>query len=153
MIPEKVQQVLDRYALQAIEFEAGSTPTAPLAAQALGVAVGAIAKSLLLRGKNKKLFLTVVPGDKKISSSKLKALLETKIRMATPEETVQATGFHPGGVCPFGIEDIPVYLDQGLQAYETIYPAAGTDASGVPLTFTQLQEITAARVCDCTREV
>jgi prolyl-tRNA editing enzyme YbaK/EbsC (Cys-tRNA(Pro) deacylase) len=69
MIPEKVKAVLVRYALRAIEFEAGSTPTAPLAAQALGVAVGAIAKSLLLLGKDKKLYLAVVPGDQKISSS------------------------------------------------------------------------------------
>jgi prolyl-tRNA editing enzyme YbaK/EbsC (Cys-tRNA(Pro) deacylase) len=72
--------------------------------------------------------------------------------MSSPEETAQATGFYPGGVCPFGIDDIPIYLDRGLESYEKIYPAAGTDASGVPMTIAQLLEITAGQICDCTRD-
>jgi prolyl-tRNA editing enzyme YbaK/EbsC (Cys-tRNA(Pro) deacylase) len=150
MIPEKVQKVLETHHLKAIEFEMGSTPTAPLAAQALCVTVGQIAKSLLFRGKNGRFYLVVCPGDRKISSSKLKQAIGVKSRMTTPDETLSATDYLPGGVCPFATQGIDILLDEHLGEYETIYPAAGTDASGVPMTFEQLKEITRGRVADLT---
>jgi len=150
MIPDKVKKVLEVYNLKAIEFEAGSTPTAPLAAKALGVTVGQIAKSLLFHGKNGRFYLVMCPGDRKVSSSKLKQAIGVKSRMSTKEETLSTTGFLPGGVCPFGIQGIDILLDEHLMEYETIYPAAGTDASGVPMTFNQLREITKGRVADLT---
>ena len=151
MIPEKVSTVLVAHALKVIEFEPGSTATSPLAAEQLGVSVGQIAKSLLFLGKDGRFFLLVCPGDRKVSSSKLKATIGVKTRMARYEETRSATGFEPGGVCPFGIDgDIRILIDEGLAQYETIYPAAGTSASGVPMTFAQLVAITGGQVGDFT---
>ena len=150
MLPDKVRQVLETHGLKAIEFEEGSTPTSVLAAQKLGVAVGNIAKSLLFVGKDGRYRLLVCPGDRKVSNSKLKAALGVKSRMATAEETLAATGFKPGGVCPFGLEGIEILLDQSLADYGTLYPAAGTDSSGVPLDFQTLQRITAGRLVDCS---
>jgi prolyl-tRNA editing enzyme YbaK/EbsC (Cys-tRNA(Pro) deacylase) len=150
VIPEKVRRVLDAHGLEAIEFEEGSTPTAPLAAEKLGVGVGNIAKSLLLIGKDGRYFLVVCPGDRKVSNSKLKGVVGVKTRMAGPEEVQRLTGFPPGGVCPFGVQGVDILLDEHLGEYETIYPAAGTDASGVPMSFGQLKRITGGRVCDLT---
>ncbi len=150
MLPDKVRRVLDAHNLKAIEFEEGSTPTSVLAAQKLGVAVGNIAKSLLFLGKDGRYRLLVCPGDRKVSNSKLKAALGVKSRMATGEETLAATGFKPGGVCPFGLEGIEILLDQSLADYGTLYPAAGTDSSGVPLDFETLKRITGGRQCDCS---
>jgi len=151
MIPEKVAQVLAAHGLRAIEFAPGSTATAPMAAAQLGVEVGQIAKSIFLLGKDGRHFMLLAPGDRKISSAKLKAALGTKTRMTRPEETLAATGFEAGGVCPFGIEaSITVLLDQGLVQYEKIYPAAGTSGSGVPMTFDQLVAVTGGKVGDFT---
>ena len=151
MIPEKVSTVLAAHGLRAIEFEPGSTATSPLAAEQLGVSVGQIAKSLLFLGKDGRFFLLVCPGDRKVSSSKLKAAIGVQTRMARYEETRSATGFEPGGVCPFGIDgDIRILIDEGLAQYETIFPAAGTSASGVPMTFAQLVAITGGQVGDFT---
>ena len=150
MIPEKVKTVLEAYNLKATEFEEGSTSTARDAAEKLGVSVGQIAKSLLFIGKNNQFYIVLCPGDRKISSSKLKSVLGVKSRMANAEETFQATGFYPGGVCPFGIEGIDIYIDQSLNQYDRVYPAAGNNASGVPMTFEQLVEITGGTLCDCT---
>jgi prolyl-tRNA editing enzyme YbaK/EbsC (Cys-tRNA(Pro) deacylase) len=151
MIPEKVSSVLAAHNLTAIEFEPGSTATSPQAAEQLGVSVGQIAKSLLFLGKDGRFFLLVCPGDRKVSSSKLKAATGVKTRMARYEETRSATGFEPGGVCPFGIDgDIRILIDEGLAQYETIYPAAGTSASGVPMSFAQLVAITRGQVGDFT---
>jgi prolyl-tRNA editing enzyme YbaK/EbsC (Cys-tRNA(Pro) deacylase) len=150
MIPEKVRIVLEAHTLEAIEFEEGSTSTARAAAEKMGVMVGQIAKSLLFIGKNKQFYLVLCPGDRKISSSKLKSVLGVKSRMANAEETFQATGFHPGGVCPFGIAGIDIFIDESLNQYERVYPAAGNSASGVPMTFNQLLEVTGGITCKCT---
>jgi prolyl-tRNA editing enzyme YbaK/EbsC (Cys-tRNA(Pro) deacylase) len=151
MIPERVARALAAHGLAALEFEPGSTATAPLAAARIGVRVGQIAKSLLFLGKDGRHALLVCPGDHKVSSSKMKAALGFKTRMANAAETLQATGFEPGGVCPFGIDaGIPILVDQGLAQYERIFPAAGTDSSGVPMTFAQLVAITGGRVGDFT---
>lgn len=148
MIPDKVKKILSKYGLKAIEFEPGSTPTAQLAAQRFGVEVGQIAKSLLFITKDGTPFIVICSGDRKIVSSKLKKVTGKKSRMANAEETKKLTGFSPGGVCPFGVENIKIYIDKSLLNYDKIYPAAGTDASGVPMTFNQLAEITGGTVCD-----
>jgi prolyl-tRNA editing enzyme YbaK/EbsC (Cys-tRNA(Pro) deacylase) len=148
VIPVSVKTVLDRHGLSAIVFDEDITPTAPLAAQALGVQVGQIAKSLLFKGKDGRFFMVVCPGDRRVSNSKLKRTVGIKTRMATAEETRERTGFDPGGVCPFGVEGIEIILDTGLAAWDTIYPAAGTAGSGVPMTLSDLADITSARVDD-----
>ena len=73
-------------------------------------------------------------------------------KLANAEEILAATGFQPGGVCPFGVEGIDILLDVSLQNYGTIYPAAGTDSSGVPMSFEVLRRITGGCICDCTAE-
>lgn len=152
MIPEKVRKVLNDHNLSALEFEPGSTPTSADAARRIGVAVGQIAKSMLLKAGTGRFYLALCPGDKRICSKKARQAIGSKVRMAQGDETEQVTGFKPGGVCPFGIEGIEVLIDRGLAQYATIYPAAGNDASGVPISFSQLQEITAAREVDLMRE-
>lgn len=149
MIPEKVSRMLAAHGLRAVEFEPGSTATSQLAAEQLGVLVGQIAKSLLFLGKDGRYFMLLCPGDRKVSSSKLKAALGVKTRMARYEETLSATGFEPGGVCPFGLDGrIQILIDESLAQYQTIYPAAGTSASGVPMTFAELVSITGGQVGD-----
>ncbi len=151
MIPEGVSKQLAAHGLHAVEFEPGSTATSQLAAERFGVLVGQIAKSLLLLGKDGRYFMLLCPGDRKVSSAKLKAALGVKTRMARHEETLAVTGFQPGGVCPFGIDrNIQILLDESLAQYQTIYPAAGTSASGVPMTFAQLVAITGGQLGDFT---
>ena len=106
--------------------------------------VGQIAKSILFKGKDDTYRWVVAAGDKKINSGALKRATGAKHRMASAEETEEATGFRPGGVCPFGLQDRPVaiLLDVSLDEYNTVYPAAGTDATGVPLSPAYLQQIT-----------
>lgn len=152
MIPEKVRKILENHNLAALEFEPGSTPTSVDAARRIGVAVGQIAKSMLLKAKTGQFYLVICPGDKRVCSKKARQAIGSKVRMAQGEETEQVTGFKPGGVCPFGLDDVEVLIDQGLSQYETIYPAAGNDASGVPVSFEQLQAITKARVVDVMRD-
>jgi prolyl-tRNA editing enzyme YbaK/EbsC (Cys-tRNA(Pro) deacylase) len=150
MIPEDIKNLLDQNSLKAIEFEEGSTPTAVTAAEKLGVETGAIAKSILLKGKNGNFYLVVCAGDKRVSTAKLKTLTGTKTRMATKDELYQVLNFKPGEVCPFRPEAAPIFIDRSLSVYDFVYPAAGTDSSGVPVTFDKLITMTGGGECDVT---
>ena len=69
-----------------------------------------------------------------------------KAKMIPFDEVEQYIGHAPGGVCPFGIlPGIPVYLDESLRKFETVYPAAGNDHSAVRLTIPELEQISGAR--------
>lgn len=150
MIPEDIAEFLGKNDLRAIEFEEGSTPTAETAAAKLGVSTGQIAKSILLKGKNGSFVLVVCAGDKRIDSKKAKNLTGSKTRMATADELYDVLGFRPGEVCPFRESEVPFYIDRSLSVYDVVYPAAGTDSSGVPLDYEKLIKITGASVCEIT---
>ncbi len=125
---------------EVIEFDI-STHTSELAAQALGVEVGQIAKSLLfLCGEAP--VLVVTSGDMKVDQKKLKNLVGGKVRFA-PQEVVEAiTGFPPGGVCPVALKtSIRVFIDASLCRFPVVYAAAGSPASALPLSVEQLLSI------------
>jgi len=142
---------LDTHGLQALEFEPGSTPTAETAAARIGVQVGQIAKSLLFMGASTgKAVMIVCAGDQKVSSGAAKRLAGEKLSMANAQTTEQLTGFRPGGVCPFGVEGVDIYIDSSLASWDTVYPAAGNDATGVPVTYDKLLAITGGKSCSVT---
>jgi len=148
MVPVNVRQVLDSHGLKVLEFEEGSTPTAATAAEKIGVQVGQIAKSLVFKGSSGRAVLIVCAGDRKISSGKMKRLCGEKMSMTGPEETFALTGFRPGGVCPFGVHGVEVFIDASLYVWETVYPAAGNDSTGVPIAPALLASITGGQPCD-----
>ena len=103
-----------------------STATVALAAEALGVEPGMIAKTMsFLQGEQPVLILT--EGTAKVDNRKYKDTFHVKAKMIPFEQVEEVTGHAPGGVCPFGIKDgIEVYLDESLKRFETVYPAAET---------------------------
>ena len=131
------------YADHVIELE-DSSATVQLAAQALGVEPGMIAKTMsFLLGDEAILILT--EGTAKVDNRKYKDTFHMKAKMIPFEEVEGWIGHAPGGVCPFGIkEDIKVYLDKSLKQFDTVYPAAGNAHSAVKLTIAELEEVAGA---------
>ena len=122
-----------------------STATVALAAEALGVELGMIAKTMsILQGEQPVLILT--EGTAKVDNRKYKDTFHVKAKMIPFEQVEEVTGHAPGGVCPFGIKDgIEVYLDESLKRFETVYPAAGDDHSAVRLTIPELEKVSGAK--------
>ncbi|MGN0992054.1 MAG: YbaK/EbsC family protein, partial [Candidatus Ventricola sp.] len=68
-----------------------------------------------------------------------------KARMLSADKVEPLIGHGVGGVCPFGVSDgIPVYLDESLRRFDVVYPAAGTAASAVYLTLSELERASEA---------
>jgi prolyl-tRNA editing enzyme YbaK/EbsC (Cys-tRNA(Pro) deacylase) len=128
-----------------------STATVADAAAALGVAPERIAKTLAIRAGGET-FLLVARGDARLSNAKSKAEFGARPRMLGPEETLALTGHPVGGVCPFGLATpLPVYLDVSLQAFDLVYPAAGSRTASVAVTPARLFELVGTRWVDlCT---
>jgi len=130
-----------------IELEV-STATVALAAEAHGVEPGRIAKTLAFRINGGQAILLVARGDARIDNRKFKDCFG-KGKMLPAEEVVELTGHPVGGVCPFGLaSDLPIYLDQSLQAFDEVLPAAGAIHSAVRLSPALLAKITGGQWVD-----
>ena len=126
------------YADHIIELEQSSA-TVALAAEALGVEEGMIAKTMSLL-QNETAVLILAEGTARIDNRKYKDAFHTKAKMIPFDEVEQYIGHAPGGVCPFGIkEGVRVYLDESLKKFDEVYPAAGNDHSAVKLTIAELE--------------
>ncbi|WP_114953661.1 YbaK/EbsC family protein [Sphingosinicella terrae] len=124
---------------------AESTATVADAALALGVEPGRIAKTLAVR-VNGESFLVVARGDARLDNGKTKAEFGGRPRMLGPDETLALTGHPVGGVCPFGLATpLLVYCDVSLQAYDIVYPAAGSLNSSVEVGVDRLAGLVSTR--------
>ncbi|MBE6131674.1 MAG: YbaK/EbsC family protein [Erysipelotrichaceae bacterium] len=136
----KAKQHLEKFNLESriIEFNE-STATVALAAIALGVTEGEIAKSLLFI-VNDIPILVIVAGDKKIDNHKFKEEFNIKAKMVPFDDVETLIGHAAGGVCPFGVNsNAKVYLDISLKKYKYVYPACGTSNTAVKLLIEELE--------------
>ena len=122
-----------------------SSATVELAAQAIGVTPGEIAKTLSFITKEGPV-LVIAEGTARVDNHKYKETFHTKAKLIPGDRVEELVGHAPGGVCPFGIQEgVPVYMDESLRKYEIVYPAAGDDHSAVKLTVAELEQ--ASRAC------
>ncbi|AOF97539.1 YbaK/EbsC family protein [Sphingobium sp. RAC03] len=128
-----------------------STATVLEAAAALGVEPARIAKTLSLRVGDT-VVLVCTRGDARLNNGKAKAALGAKPRMLGADEVEAITGHPVGGVCPFGLTaPLAIYCDISLQAFDTVFPAAGSRTTSVELTPDRLAALTGGQWIDiCT---
>jgi prolyl-tRNA editing enzyme YbaK/EbsC (Cys-tRNA(Pro) deacylase) len=145
---ERVRAYLTEHLLndQIIEFET-STKTAQQAADAAGCELGQIVKSLVFVVGEKPV-LVLVAGDRRGDTDAIAEVLGGSEAHFADAETVRAaTGFAIGGVSPFALpEGLTVLIDDSLERFETVYPAAGTPTSMVKMRRTDLLDLSGGRV-------
>lgn len=125
-----------------------STATVALAAEAHGVEPGRIAKTLAFRLNDGRVIILVARGDARIDNRKFKNAFG-KGKMLPIEEVVELTGHPVGGVCPFGLaQPLPIYLDNSLQAFDEVLPAAGAIHSALRISPAQMATVTAGEWVD-----
>jgi prolyl-tRNA editing enzyme YbaK/EbsC (Cys-tRNA(Pro) deacylase) len=124
--------------------------TAQQAADALGISVAQIAKSIVFRRKSDEAaVLVVTSGDKRVDEKKVEALVGGKLGRADADFVKRTTGFSIGGVSPFAHATAPVMLiDRELFRFEEVWAAAGHPHAVVQLTPRDLEALTGAPVAD-----
>ncbi|CAM2754871.1 hypothetical protein JHFBIEKO_1108 [Methylobacterium mesophilicum] len=131
---------------------ATSTATVAEAAAGHGVAPAQIAKTLSIRIGDQ-VALVVTRGDARLDNRKAKAVFGGKVRMLDLGEVESLTGHPVGGVCPFGLAaPLPVYCDISLQAFDEVFPAAGSTNSAVRIPPDRMAELTGAAWVDVCQE-
>jgi prolyl-tRNA editing enzyme YbaK/EbsC (Cys-tRNA(Pro) deacylase) len=123
--------------------------TAQQAADALGIELGQIAKSIVFRRKTDDMaVLVVTSGDRRVDEKKV-AELVGKLGRADAEFVKSRTGFSIGGVSPFAHATPPVMLiDRELFRFEDVWAAAGHPHAVVRLRPHDLGALTGAPVAD-----
>jgi prolyl-tRNA editing enzyme YbaK/EbsC (Cys-tRNA(Pro) deacylase) len=125
-----------------------SSATVLLAAEALGVEPGQIAKTLSVRVGDR-VVLVVTKGTARLDNKKARDALGGKPRMLAADEVVALTGHPVGGVCPFGLATpLQVYCDVSLREFDEVWPAAGSVNSSVRLSPMRMAELTGATWVD-----
>jgi len=152
-LPEGVQRVArllqDKGHAHAPRMLDDAARTAQQAADALGIEVAQIAKSIVFRRKSDDAaVLVVTSGDKRVDEKKVEALVG-KLGRADAEFVKSKTGFSIGGVSPFAHAVAPVMLiDRELFRFEEIWAAAGHPHAVVRLRPQDLEGLTGAPVAD-----
>ena len=127
-----------------------STKTAKEAAEAIGCAVGQIAKSLVFRGRESgRPLLIIVSGTNRVNEPAFAALVGEPIERATPGFVRETTGYAIGGIPPVGlIRPMSVWMDRDLLGYEQIWAAAGTPFAVFSIPPRELQRVSGAALVD-----
>ena len=122
--------------------------TSQQAADAVGVAVGQIAKSLVFT-VNGAPVLVIASGANRVDEGALGTLAGGAVKRADPDTVRQATGYVIGGVPPIAhATALPIYIDRDLLQHDLIYAAAGLPECVFPLTPDELVRVTGGRVVD-----
>ena len=113
------ERVLEDAAARGIPIEIVARPNAGSleeAAALLGVAPSAIVKSLVVKRHDGTFLFALVPGDRQISWSKLRAVVGVnKLQLPPADLALEVTGYERGTITPLGSTTAwPVFVDSRI---------------------------------------
>lgn len=151
---ERVRHALAAHGLQVeiTEFDQ-STATSQQAADALGVPVATIVKSLVFLVDDR-IVLVLASGANRVDPAKLGRAAGGRVRKADADRVKAETGFVIGGVPPVGhSRPLETYIDRDLLQHEQLWAAAGSPCAVFPVTPADLVRVTGGKVVDLAQEM
>ncbi len=130
----------------------GETRTAQQAADAAGVHLDQIVKSILFAGaETGRLALFLTAGGNQVAPDRATALAGEALGRADIAAVRTITGFAIGGVAPIGhLSPLPIWADPRLTDFDVVWAAAGTPRHIFPIAPTDLLRITGATLAPFT---
>jgi prolyl-tRNA editing enzyme YbaK/EbsC (Cys-tRNA(Pro) deacylase) len=126
------------------------TKTAQDAANAIGVEVGQIVKSLVF-SVDDALVLALVSGRNQLDTHALAAEhghADSKVVRPDADAVRAGTGFVIGGIPPIGHSSpLATYIDEDLLTYDVVWAAAGTSTDNWAVDPHELARATGGKVC------
>lgn len=100
---------------------------AAFAAQAVGFPLAQTVKTLVVDLGGGSFGLALMPGDRELSLKKAaRAFGVKKTAMAAADVAERLTGYHVGGISPFGLRQrLPVVMEESLLTYDVVMINAG----------------------------
>ncbi len=104
-----------------------SASSAAGVAAVLGLDIAQVAKAVVFIADDERPLMAVIPGNTKVDQQKLKqASSAKKLRLATPEQIVEFTGYLIGATPPVALaKEMPVYIDLHALREDVLYIGGG----------------------------
>lgn len=129
-----------------------AVPTAAAAAEQLGCEPGAIANSLVfvVPAGEPEPVLVLTSGAHRVDTKRVAALLGVpKLKRATPEQVLAATGQKVGGCAPVGHpRPLRTVVDTWLGKYDVVWAGGGDEFTMIATTRDELVRITAGTLAE-----
>jgi Cys-tRNA(Pro)/Cys-tRNA(Cys) deacylase len=124
--------------------------TAAAAAEQLGVPVGQIFKSLVLRDKKGEVLVVIAPGDRRVDLKEVSRVTGCKeLSFAKPDVALRETGYPTGGTPPIGYpKPLRVVLDAAALTYPESYCGGGRAELLLRIRTDELQRASGAVTAD-----
>ena len=154
--PDHLQQYLTANGIPAeIIHLTSETPTVPAAAEALGVSVDQIVKTVIFF-VDEQPYAVIANGVQRVDPRKLAVRFSVnrkKIKLADGEAVTTLTGYAPGTVPPFGHRQaLPVLMDPAVCQQEIIYAGGGGIAALLRVRSDDLARLTNAEIIEVREE-
>jgi len=127
------------FRLHAYDYDPEAEQIGLQAAEALGVAPARLLKTLMARA-GRDVVCVLVPSHRKLSLKKLAAAAGHKdAAMLAPEAAERATGYHVGGISPFGQKKrVRVFIERAALDHDTVVVNGGRRGLQIELAPTDL---------------
>lgn len=114
------------FTLHSYDYDPDAESIGLQAAEALGIAPQRMLKTLMAEVDGKPVCV-VVPSDKEVSMKKLAAAFRGKsAKMMRPADAERISGYHVGGISPFGQKKrVPTAIEQAALAETSVYLNGG----------------------------
>lgn len=130
------------------------TPSVGAAAAALGCEPEQIIKSLVFLVDGQPV-LVIANGEAPVDYRRLAqhfGVSRKRVRMASPEEVLELTGYAAGGVPPIGLpHPIPVVMDEGVLGQRIVYGGGGDDRTLLRISVQELVRVVTPAIASVTR--
>jgi prolyl-tRNA editing enzyme YbaK/EbsC (Cys-tRNA(Pro) deacylase) len=129
--------------------------TSQQAADALGVAVGQIAKSLIFRATTSdRAVLAIMAGDRRVDEARLREHVGEPIARASSDFVRAHSGFAIGGVAPVAHTGrMLTFVDASLRRFDVVWAAGGTPHCVFPIAPSELVRISGGTEADLAEPV
>jgi len=146
-LPASAQRVQDALIAAGTDARVVELPvaarTSQQAADALGIEVGQIAKSLIFRAvASGQAVLVIAAGDRRVDEARISALLGEPIERATPDFVRERSSFAIGGVAPLAhAQPMSTFIDTSLRRFDVVWAAGGTPHCVFPIAPAELVRV------------
>ena len=146
---EAVEVEVCSYQLDDDEFSAEN------AAQALGLPLEQVFKTLVVRGDRSGPMVALLPAGTEIDFKRLaQSTGDKKVEMVPLREVPELTGYERGAVTPLAMpRSYPVFVDETVILWKQVGISAGTKGLEIVLSPDDLLRVTAAKPVDFARSI